>query len=92
MSSSLSGAIGSASVHADGASQWKRDAAALYDVLETEVVPLFFDLDAAGLPGRWIRTVKRSITTLGWRYNADRMVMDYVNAFYLPAAGGLMRG
>jgi starch phosphorylase len=85
-------AIGSGSVHVDGATQWRRDAAALYDVLETEVVPLFFDVDATGLPRRWIRSVKRSIMTLGWRYNADRMVMDYVNAFYLPAAGGLTRG
>jgi starch phosphorylase len=58
----------------------------------TEVVPLFFDLDAAGLPSRWIRFMKHSIMTLARRYNADRMVMDYVEACYLPAAGGLTRG
>ena len=85
-------AIGSASVHADPAIQWKRDAEGLHDVLETEVVPLFFDLDSAGLPRRWIQSVKRSIMTLAWRYNADRMVMDYVNTGYLPAAGGLTSG
>ncbi len=85
-------AIGAGSVHADPAIQWSRDAASLYDVLETEVVPRFFDLDAAGLPSRWIRFMKHSIMTLAWRYNADRMVMDYVDAGYLPAAGGLTRG
>lgn len=85
-------AIGTGSVHADGAIQWGRDAASLYDVLETEVVPLFFALDAAGLPSRWIRFMKHSVMTLAWRYNADRMVMDYVNAFYIPAAGGETRG
>ena len=85
-------AIGSGSVHAAPAIQWSRDAASLYDVLETEVTPLFFDFDAAGLPSRWIRFMKHSIMTLAWRYNADRMVMDYVDACYLPAAGGLTRG
>lgn len=85
-------AIGQGSVHTDAATQWNRDAVSLYDVLETEVVPLFFDLDTAGLPGRWIRFMKHSIMTLAWRYNADRMVMDYVNACYLPAAGGLTHG
>lgn len=85
-------AIGQGSVHADAAIQWERDAASLYDVLETEVVPLFFDRDSVGLPGRWIRTVKHSIMALAWRYNADRMVMDYANTSYLPAAGALTRG
>jgi starch phosphorylase len=85
-------AIGSGSVHADGGIQWNRDAASLYEVLETEVVPLFCDVDAVGLPRRWIQFMKHSITTLAWRYNADRMVRDYAEACYLPAAGGLTRG
>lgn len=36
--------------------------------------------------------MKHSLMTLGWRYNADRMVMDYANTCYLPAAGALTRG
>ena len=32
--------------------------------------------------------MKRTIRTLGWRFNADRMVMDYVRQYYVPAAGG----
>ena len=41
------------------------------------------------LPRAWIARMKRGIRTLGWRFNADRMVMDYVRTGYLPAAGGL---
>lgn len=85
-------AIGSGSVHADGDVQWSRDAASLYEILENEIVPLFFDVDAAGLPRRWIQVMKHSIMTLAWRYNADRMVRDYAETCYLPAAGGLTRG
>lgn len=81
-------AIGSGAVHSDTAVQWARDAEALYRTLEQEVLPLFFDVDRDGLPRRWIDRMKRSITTLAWRFSADRMVIDYVNGCYLPAAGG----
>ena len=51
------------------------------------IVPLYYDRDDAGLPRGWIERMKRTIRTLGWRFNADRMVMDYANNCYLPAAG-----
>ena len=57
------------------------------DVLTTEVVPLFYDRDASGLPRGWIARQKSALTSLAGRFNADRMVMDYVNLCYLPAAG-----
>ena len=85
-------AVGSESTHADSAIQWRRDAAALYDVLESEVVPLFFDRDGANLPRRWIRRMKRSVATLLWRFSADRMVLDYATTRYLPTAGGRSAG
>ena len=44
--------------------------------------------DDEGIPHGWIERVKRAIRTLAWRYNADRMVMDYVRHCYMPAAGG----
>jgi starch phosphorylase len=40
------------------------------------------------LPRGWIKRMKRTIRTLGWRFNADRMVMDYTLKCYVPAAGG----
>jgi starch phosphorylase len=81
-------AIGSGEVHADSEVQDERDAEALFNVLESEVVPLYYERDAAGIPAGWMARVKRAMRTLAWRYNADRMVMDYVKECYLPAAGG----
>lgn len=81
-------AIGSWAVHADPAVQWARDASSLYDTLEREVVPIFFDRDSHDLPRRWVARMKRSISSLAWRFSAHRMVVDYVTGCYLPAAGG----
>jgi starch phosphorylase len=82
-------AIGSSHAHADAAVQDARDATDLYRALETTVVPLYYDRDEDGLPRGWIERMKRAIASLGWRFNADRMVMDYVREGYLPAAGGM---
>jgi starch phosphorylase len=82
-------AIGMGEVHSSPEVQDRRDAEALMHTLETEVIPLFYHRDRDGLPRSWIARMKRAIRTLGWRFNADRMVMDYVRECYLPAAGGL---
>jgi glycogen phosphorylase len=81
-------AVGDGTVHASLDVQWQRDAASLYDTLEKRVVPLFYDRDPSGVPRGWVGLMKRSIMSLAWRYNADRMVTDYVSRSYLPAAGG----
>ncbi|MFA9199340.1 MAG: hypothetical protein ACEQSO_07885, partial [Aquirufa sp.] len=52
-----------------------------------EVIPLYYERDDDGLPHEWIKFMKRSMKTLGWRFNADRMVMDYVSKTYIPASG-----
>ncbi|HVW01415.1 MAG TPA: alpha-glucan family phosphorylase [Planctomycetaceae bacterium] len=67
----------------------RRDMESLYATLRDTVIPLFYKRDQDGLPRAWIARMKHCIRTLGWRFNADRMVMDYVNKCYLPAAGGL---
>jgi glycogen phosphorylase len=82
-------AIGRGQVHRSPEVQDRRDAEDLYRVLETSVMPLYYDRDADGLPRAWIARMKRAIRTLGWRFNADRMVMDYTRGCYLPTAGGL---
>jgi starch phosphorylase len=82
-------AIGLGETHVTPEVQDWRDADALYHTLEREVLPLYYDRDHDGLPRAWIARMKRAIRTLGWRFNADRMVMDYVRECYLPAAGGL---
>ena len=79
-------AIGNGEIHADQAIQDQRDAESLFRVLEEQVVPMYYDRDRDGVPRRWMARVKRSMRTLAWRFNADRMVMDYVRNCYLPAA------
>ncbi len=66
----------------------KRDGEDLYRVLRDEVIPLYYQRDQDGLPRGWIQRMKRTIRTLGWRFNADRMVIDYTQKCYVPAAGG----
>jgi starch phosphorylase len=61
------------------------DAEALYRILEEQVVPTFYDRDAAGLPRAWVRIVKESIRTVMPRFSARRMVKDYAEAMYAPA-------
>ena len=79
-------AIGNGEIHADQEVQDKRDAEALFQLLENVIVPMYYDRDANGVPRRWLQRVKRSMRTLAWRFSADRMVMDYVRNCYLPAA------
>jgi len=81
-------AIGSGETHTSLEVHDQRDAAALWRTLREEVIPLYYERDRDGLPRRWIARVKRAIRTLGWRFSADRMVMDYVEKAYIPAAGG----
>jgi len=80
-------AIGDGTTHVSTDEQDARDAAALYDVLERQVIPLYYERDEHHVPKGWVARMKRAIRTLGWRFNTDRMVMDYARECYLPAAG-----
>jgi starch phosphorylase len=64
------------------------DAEALYRLLEQEVVPTFYDRDAAGVPRRWIAMVKHAMLTITPRFSARRMLKDYVERAYAPALQG----
>ena len=81
-------AIGDGHTHSDMNVHDARDAEDLFRVLRDEVIPLYYQRDRDGLPRGWIKRMKRTIRTLGWRFNADRMVMDYTLKCYVPAAGG----
>jgi len=82
-------AIGKGASHVRDDLTDRRDAEALFDVLQRQVVPLYYDRDIDGLPRQWIKRMMNSISSLAWRFSADRMVADYVRHSYLPAAGGL---
>ena len=81
-------AIGTGRTHSNMDVHDTRDGDDLYRVLREEVIPLFYQRDRDGLPRGWIKRMKRTIRTLGWRFNANRMVMDYALKSYIPAAGG----
>jgi len=81
-------AIGTGHTHSSMDVHDTRDGDDLYRVLREEVIPLYYQRDRDGLPRGWIKRMKRTIRTLGWRFNADRMVMDYTLKCYVPAAGG----
>jgi glucan phosphorylase len=71
----------------DERAQDARDAAAFYDLLEREVVPLFHDRGEAGLPRRWLERVRSSLKSLAPAFNATRALGDYVDRVYRPAEG-----
>jgi glycogen phosphorylase len=81
-------AIGNGRTHSNMDVHDSRDGEALYRALLDEVIPLYYQRDRDGLPRGWIKRMKRTIRTLGWRFNADRQVMDYTLGCYIPAAGG----
>lgn len=62
------------------------EADALYDLIENEVAPRFYDLDAEGVPTRWIEMTRHTLKSLGPKVLATRMVRDYVRQLYTPAA------
>jgi starch phosphorylase len=81
-------AIGAGETHTSTELHDFRDGESLLRVLRDEVIPLYDNRDRDGLPREWIARMKQAIRTLGWRFSADRMVMDYVLKAYIPAAGG----
>lgn len=63
----------------------RRDAAALYRLLEVEVVPLFYRRGRDGVPAGWVRRMIASMKSVCGRFNSHRMVGEYVERYYLPA-------
>jgi glycogen phosphorylase len=76
---------------ADGVSDPVRrdelEASALYELLGKSVAPLFYDASADGIPNGWIEMIRHALRSLGPLVPADRMVGDYVQHLYAPAAG-----
>ena len=79
-------AIGSSGPDGDA-----RDAVELYERLEREIVPAFYDRDADGVPRGWIGRVRASMARLAPAFSSNRMLRDYVERAYLPAAEAFAR-
>jgi starch phosphorylase len=78
-------AIGRGEEYSDPQEQDRIEATALYNLLETEVVPLFYDRGMDGVPRAWVARVKYSMRTLCPRFNTHRMVGEYATRYYFPA-------
>jgi starch phosphorylase len=62
------------------------DAEALYQLLEQQIVPLYYDRDQQGLPHGWIQMIKETLRSIVPRFSARRMVKEYASRMYVPAA------
>jgi starch phosphorylase len=80
-------AIGGRDTNADEAAQDWSDAQDLYRLLETELVPAYYERDKAGVPIRWVETMRRAMATSLWAFSTTRMLQEYTELLYLPAAG-----
>ncbi|MDR3336921.1 MAG: alpha-glucan family phosphorylase [Treponema sp.] len=78
-------AIGRGEEYSDTNLQDEVESKALYDLLEREIIPLFYQRGRDGLPREWIRRMKSCMKEIGPSMSSHRMLMDYSNNFYFPA-------
>ena len=84
-------AIGEEREYANQEEQDAHDSQQLYQLLENEVLPLFYDR-ADGIPHKWLAWSKEAIATVAPVFSTRRMVKEYANLLYMPAAGQKMKG
>ncbi|MGJ3523871.1 alpha-glucan family phosphorylase [Nitratidesulfovibrio sp. D1] len=88
---SLGWAIGKGEEYDDPDYQDFVEMQTLYNILENDIIPEFYDRGRGGLPRSWIRRMKAALKELAPRYNSHRMVLDYLGTAYSPAHGYYMR-
>jgi starch phosphorylase len=79
-------AIPSADSAGDGAERDALEAASMYDLIEHQIAPRFYDRGDDGVPTRWVANIRHTLATLSPELSAGRMVREYVERLYLPAA------
>ena len=80
-------AVGNGEEYNNDEYQDEIESQALFDVLEREVIPMYYDRGPDGLPRRWIAGMKNSMRTVCSVFNTNRMVQQYLEKYYLPADG-----
>ncbi|GMO39237.1 MAG: glycosyltransferase family 1 protein [Termitinemataceae bacterium] len=78
-------AIGNGEYYSDETLQDDIESEALYDLIEHDIIPLFYSRGRDSLPRGWIKMMKSSMKEIGQSMSCHRMLMDYSNQFYLPA-------
>ncbi|WP_404311258.1 alpha-glucan family phosphorylase [Agrococcus terreus] len=82
-------AIPSAHEHMDAAERDAFEANALYELIERQVAPRFYERDERGLPTAWIASIRHTLGTLSPELSAERMLAEYVTRLYAPAAAAV---
>ena len=77
-------AINAADYYNDYETAVRMEAEQIYDIIENEIAPLYYNRDQVNYPVRWIRMMKRSMYTVGMGFNMHRMLDEYTKKFYLP--------
>jgi starch phosphorylase len=84
-------ALGDGQEHGDDPGWDAAEAEALYTLLEREVVPAFYTRDVQGIPTAWVARMRESMARLTPRFSANRVVREYTERYYLPAAAAYRR-
>jgi len=79
-------AIPSADSAGDSAERDKLEAESMYDLIEHQIAPRFYDRGTDGVPTRWVESIRHTLSTLSFELSADRMVREYVERLYVPSA------
>ena len=79
-------AIPSADSAGDSAERDKLEADSMYDLIEHQIAPRFYDRGEDGVPTRWVESIRHTLSTLSSELSADRMVREYVQRLYVPSA------
>jgi starch phosphorylase len=80
-------AIGGRETDPDESAQDWRDAQDLYRLLEEDIIPRYYERNADGLPVDWLKVMRRAMASTLWRFSTTRMLHEYTESLYLPAAG-----
>ncbi len=83
-------ALGDGQEHRDEPAWDARDAEALYDLLEYEVIPEFYTRDEQGIPTDWVGRMRESMARLTPHFSSNRAVREYTEQYYLPAASAYL--
>jgi starch phosphorylase len=83
-------ALGDGQEHGGDPAWDAREAEALYDLLEHEVIPEFYTRDEQGIPSAWVNRMRESMAQLTPRYSTNRAVREYTEQHYLPAASAYL--
>src|SRR6266567_3244989 len=83
-------ALGDGRKHSDERASDATEAEALYDLLEREVIPEFYARDERGIPSGWVARMRESMARLTPRFSTNRVVREYAERYYLPAASAYL--